>query len=133
MNNYYVLNSAVITGPGRYTYRLLTAPEARSWLLLYRESMQSRVGYESTRAFIQETLGADLPLSREESHLEPGDEALVVRLKYRVRPDQKAAGPQQVQPQPEDFELGLLRREDTDQVSYAADDAPAPPVRGPTL
>jgi len=99
----YVLNSAVITGPGRYEYRLVTAREAGEWLAA--GPVESRVGYAETLSYIADFFGVDLPLSREATQMIPGDEALVVRLKYRIA-DPAMKG--RVEPAPEDWELGIL-------------------------
>ncbi|MBX6770898.1 MAG: DUF1874 domain-containing protein [Chloroflexi bacterium] len=103
----YLLNSAVITRPGRYTYRLIDLAEAREWLA--RGPVASRVGYPETADFIHQALGVRVPLSREASAMEPGDEALVVRLKYRVA-DPSLKG--RVAPGPDDWEVGLLVMEE---------------------
>ncbi|MEW5952607.1 MAG: DUF1874 domain-containing protein [Bacillota bacterium] len=103
----YLLNSTVITGPGRYHYSLVTAPQAAAWLHQYGDFI-SRIGYPATAEHIQEIAGIQPAISREATAMQPGDEALVVRLKYRVQnPGEKAAH----QPSPEDWEYGILRVE----------------------
>jgi hypothetical protein len=99
----YLLNSAVITGPGLYRYRLVTIDEARAWLWLH--DCASRIGYAATAEYIFSVLGVRPPISREASPMQPGDEALVVRLKYRV---QDPATKGSWQPGPDDWEWGLL-------------------------
>ena len=102
---YYVLNSAVITGPGVYKYRLASPEEVKSWLRA--RNWVSRVGYVATIEHIKQLTGIQLSLSREETRMEPGDQALVVRLKYRLQdPTQKG----QWQPGTEDWEYGILTR-----------------------
>jgi len=81
----WILNSAVIASGafGRYEYRPMTHDEARAWVLAgpYR----SAVGYPETAQYIARVLRVPAPaLSRQASPLAPGDEALVVRLRYRV-------------------------------------------------
>lgn len=99
----YIMNSAVITSPGVYEYRLLTVTEAREWLA--KGPTKSLVGYPDTARFIERVLGVKVELSREQVILEHGDEALIVRLKYRVQdPGQKG----QFTPRDEDFEIGLV-------------------------
>lgn len=100
----YVLNTAVISNPGLYAYRLVDAAEARAWL--GRGPAVSRVGYPATADYIRRALGVDLALSREPTDMHTGDEALVVRLKYRMsdpRPKAVDSGWGE-----EDFELGIL-------------------------
>jgi hypothetical protein len=99
----YLLNSAVITGPGTYTYQLVTAEEATEWL--HRGDFISRIGYPATADHIENLAGVRPALSREATAMQPGDEALVVRLKYRMQnPAQKA----DYQPGVEDWEYGFL-------------------------
>ena len=101
----YLLNSAVITGPGLYEYRLVATEEAAEWIR--RGGWVSRIGYPQTADHIERLSGVRPALSREASPMEAGDEALVVRLKYRVTdPGQKGAVPIG----PEDWEYGILRR-----------------------
>lgn len=104
---YWLLNSAVIAvgGDGDYSYQTVSRDEAVDWL----QSRQfiSRIGYPDNVAFIQSIAGVRVPLSREESRLQAGDEALVVRPAYRMQdPGQKKS----FQPHPDDFVFGILRR-----------------------
>jgi len=102
---HYLLNSAVITGPGTYTYQLATAEEAARWL--QDHPWVSRVGYPATAAHIEKLCGNRPPLSRDATAMRSGDEALVVRLKYRISsPDQKQAHV----PGPDDWEYGILKK-----------------------
>lgn len=79
----FVLNSSVLTTPGRYSYRLVDENEARAWLAA--GPWESRVGYPATAEEVSRLSGgAQCPLSREPHRMEPGDEALVVRLPYRL-------------------------------------------------
>lgn len=102
----YLLNSAVITAPGRYEYRLVSSEEAAAWLR--QGNFISRIGYPATADHIKALSGIRPEISREATAMQSGDEALVVRLKYRVQnPGEKAT----YQPGPEDWEYGILRLE----------------------
>ena len=101
----YILNSAIIGRPGHYEYKLLTELEAEVWLTQGR--VVTRVGYRETAKFIEDRFGVRCPLNREPIAMQPGDEALVVRLKYRL-PDPAVKGP--LNPRAEDWEIGLLKR-----------------------
>ena len=92
----YVLNSAVISRPGNYEYKLLTELEAEAWLK--QDRFVSRVGSREAAQLIQDRFGVHCPLSCEPILMQPGDAALVVRLMYR--PPDPAAG----------WEIGLLKR-----------------------
>lgn len=99
----YLLNSAVITAPGQYEYRLVSPEEAAAWLR--QGNFVSRIGYPATADHIKALSGIRPEISREATAMQPGDEALVVRLKYRVKnPVEKAT----YQPGPGDWEYGIL-------------------------
>ena len=107
----YILNSAVITAPGTYTYRLIGRNEARAWT---QAPFESAIGYDQTAEALTELLGVPVAVNRIFVDMEAGDEALVFRLKLphgspRIDPGDKGrlsnaliAG---------HFELGLLYRE----------------------
>jgi len=100
----YLLNSAVITVPGRYDYRLVSKEEAARWI--QAGEWVSRIGYPATADHVHTLSGIRPGLNREATVMQPGDEALVVRLKYRMQnPGQKAS----YLPGPEDWEHGILR------------------------
>lgn len=104
----YVLNSGVIGRPGHYEYKqykLLTELEAEVWLT--QGGFVTLVGYRETAQFIKDRFGVRCPLSRERIAMHPGDEALVVRLKYGL---QDPAVKVHLKPRAEDWEIGLLKR-----------------------
>lgn len=104
---HWLLNSAVITAPGTWTYRVVSEAEARAWLRAHGPTAQSRIGYPATADHVAGLSG--LPwrpaLSREPSVMAVGDEALVVRLPYRL-PDPASKGSHK----PVAWEYGILRR-----------------------
>ncbi|NMA64462.1 MAG: DUF1874 domain-containing protein [Syntrophomonadaceae bacterium] len=101
----YLLNSAVITDPGRYDYRLISETEMVGWVRT--GSWASHIGYQDTAKHIHAVSGIMPNTNRKIVAMKPGDEALVVRLKYRVQdPSQKGA----YQPDPDDWEYGILQR-----------------------
>ncbi len=102
----YVLNSAVISRPGNYEYKLLTELEAEGWLK--HGNFTSRVGHKAAAQFLDDRFSVHCPLSREPIAMQPGDEGLVVRLKYRLPDDPSLKVP--LKPQTEDWEIGLLKR-----------------------
>jgi hypothetical protein len=65
----------------------------------------TRVGYREMAHFIENRFGVRCPLSREPMIMQPGDEALVVRLKYRMPPVKG-----HLERRAEDWEIGLLKR-----------------------
>ncbi len=106
----YLLNSAVIVKPGRYRYFYISPKEAKEWL----ESGPyiSLIGYEETAVAIEMLLGVSRPeISRRMvEEFEPGDEALVFRLRMRVNPDIKGKLTYEFVLQ--NVEIGILRREE---------------------
>lgn len=102
----YVLNSAVISRPGHYEYKLLTGLEAEVWLK--RGGFTSRVGQKAAAQFLDDRFNVHCPLSREPIAMKPGDEGLVVRLMFQ-RPDDSALKGS-LKHQIEDWEIGLLKR-----------------------
>lgn len=103
----YVLNSAVVTDYGSYEYVPLDIPGARQWLVA--GPVISQVGYKNTQRWIARRLGLELPIDRGARRMQPGDEALVVRLKYRLD-DVRLKTAQEHDLADEDIELGLLCR-----------------------
>jgi hypothetical protein len=108
----YILNSAVITAPGTYTYQLISVDEAKQW---FSSQVVSTIGYEETALALTELLGlaSPLPVNRITIKMEPGDEALVFRLVLppgtpRIDPKDKGAIAQHVKAG--HWELGLLKR-----------------------
>lgn len=102
----YLLNSAVITAPGTYTYQIIGEDAAAEWVRA--GGWESRIGYPATADHIQALSGVRPPMSRGATSMQPGDAALVVRLKYRLdNPAAKAAW----RPSPHDWEYGIMRRE----------------------
>jgi len=75
----YVLNSAVITSPGKYLYVLISPAAARDWWMRGEEPV-SAVGYEETAEALSQLLGVRVQVNRVTIKMRPGDEALVFRL-----------------------------------------------------
>lgn len=76
----YILNSAVITAPGWYDYRLLSLTDARRWI--EAGPYHSTVRYPDTAAALAKLLGCDIEVRNETIAMQPGDEALVFRLVF---------------------------------------------------
>jgi hypothetical protein len=107
----YLLNSAVITAPGDYRYRLVTVDEARQWAA--DGTGTSRIGYEQTAEALSQLLGMPVPVDRRTITMAPGDEALVFRLVFppgspRIDPGDKGRLAEAVLAG--HYELGILTR-----------------------
>lgn len=102
----YILNSAVITNPGDYTYQLLTTDQAHGWLTSNPNAF-STIRYESTAKAFQVLFKKSVALNSIGITMEAGDEALVFRLKARISEKDIEVGPNIVL---QNLELGLLTR-----------------------
>jgi hypothetical protein len=108
----YILNSAVITAPGVYSYRLTTPEEAREWYGS-GEGVFSTIGYPETAEALSLMLGKSIKAIRITIEMQPGDSALVFRLVLppgSPRIDPKDKGQIISHIQAGHWELGLLRR-----------------------
>lgn len=108
----YLLNSAVITSPGDYSYWLVTPEVARVWYHTGRAPV-STIGYLETAEALGALLGVPVAVDRRTIEMRPGDEALIFRLKLppgspRIDPADKGRLGREVLAG--NFELGLLRR-----------------------
>lgn len=78
----FILNSAVITTPGNYSYELITVEQAKWWI--NKGEFLSTIGYQETADALSKVLGINIPLNRKNIKMELGDEALVFRLTARM-------------------------------------------------
>ena len=87
----WLLNSAVLAAGeyGLYRYEAASVVELGEFLRPDPEPVLSRVGYRETAEVIERWTGFLPNLSREPSRMQPGDVAMVVRLRYRVEPSRK--------------------------------------------
>lgn len=103
------MNSAVLTSSGLYRYDILNVSEARAWL--GRAEWESRVRYHETVTAMESVLNVQLKIDRTGVFMQPGDQALVVRLTVQINAQvfdrRKLGDPDWVR---DHTELGLLRR-----------------------
>lgn len=76
----YLLNSAVLTSPGEYNYRLVDINQAVAWLL--DGEFVSAIRYDQTAEALSMITGVDIPTRDTTLVMEAGDEALVFRLVF---------------------------------------------------
>lgn len=107
----YVLNSAVITAPGRYDYYLVRVEAAKRWLEV--GDFISTIGYAETAEALTQLTGVPVAVNRTTIQMAPGDEALVFRLVLppgtpRITPETKGMlTPEFVAA---NSEIGILKR-----------------------
>jgi len=76
-----LLNTSIITAPGRYQYQNIFINEAI--YLVKNNEYQSAIGHQSTADIIATLLAIDCPVNRILYKQKPGDHALVFKLKGR--------------------------------------------------
>ena len=88
-----LVNSAMMPVPGRYEAREISFEEFVERLVEAYEkgNLESYIGYPQNIELIKEWTGIEVELNRSKTDLEPGDELLVMKLKYRVQ-DPKTKG-----------------------------------------
>ena len=78
----YLVNSPVLTAYGEFRFEgPLTLDTARA---IAAQGTQSAIGHRGTALFLTRLLRVDVPTRRESVHMQPGDEALVLRLLQRL-------------------------------------------------
>jgi hypothetical protein len=104
----YIINSAMIPGDGIYNYKRLDMIQFRNEIRKRQDDLISCIGYADTAVAIEDFTGVEIEVNRGKFSMNEGDEALVIKLKYRVpNPNQKG----KFKPELEDYEFGLLKRE----------------------
>lgn len=101
----YILNSAVITTPGNYSYSLVSIQEAKDWI--GKGGFESTIGYVETAQALSSILSCDVPANRKNIKMNVGDEALVFRLTCRLD-DPRLKGSMGIEHIINNCEVGIL-------------------------
>ncbi|MGH9425829.1 MAG: YddF family protein, partial [Terriglobia bacterium] len=99
-----LLNTSALTIYGSFKYEPLTLEEARS---LVADGFDSAIGHVGTAEVLSELLHVPVPLNRVEYFQQPGEKAIVFKLKSRI-PAGVILDRQQIEEI--GYEFGLLTR-----------------------
>jgi hypothetical protein len=105
MPSRYLLNSPVLTAYGCYRFE---GPVPLSLARRFAaDDARSAIGHEGAAQFLSRLLGVPVPATRAQVRMQPGDQALVLRVLQRL-PEAAVLDAEALQQLP--HELGLLTR-----------------------
>lgn len=99
----YVLNSAVLTNFGGFQYDQLSPDAAK---VILQRGFTSAIGHEPTAQALSALVSLEIPFNRIEISMQPGDQAVVFRVKQRLAEGQVLT-PEEARRL--EFELGVIR------------------------
>jgi hypothetical protein len=106
-----ILNTSILTAFGSFKYTPLSLEDAQNVAqtahFFSDDGVLSAVGHQSTAEILAELLGFDVPVNRIQFAQEPGQDALVFKLKGRA-PEGKILDREEIEAI--GYEFGLLTR-----------------------
>jgi hypothetical protein len=109
-----ILNTSIITTHGSFIYKVCSLEQAKK---LVASGFESAIGHDSAAAVISTLLDIDCKTNRIQYKQQPGDTALVFKLKARA-PEGKILSAEEIEEI--GYEWGLLIRTDQPETSTAA-------------
>ncbi len=80
----YLLNSPVLTSFGTFRYTEINLEAAQEMILSVDTNFISAIGHTATAQFLSQILGVEILANRIQIKMEPGDKALVFKIKERL-------------------------------------------------
>lgn len=77
----YLINTPILTAYGDYRFSPLTIHEAKT---LLQQKYTSAVGHQGTAELLSQLLEQPVAMQRLTIHMQPGDDAVVMRLSQRL-------------------------------------------------
>ncbi len=102
-----ILNCAIITAHGNYSYQPIPVKDAK--VLINAKGFLSAVGHESTAKVLSEVLETEIPQNRIQAKQQIGQDALVFSMNQRI-PEGKILSREEIETI--GYSLNLLRREE---------------------
>lgn len=80
-----VLNTSIVTADGMYSYGPIAVDEARALVAeaMAGDGIDSAFGHEGSAPILSDLLGVEIPINRQALQQQPGQKALVFKLRGR--------------------------------------------------
>lgn len=102
-----LLNTSILTNYGLFEYSRLEVEEARQLVQDNKNEVWSAIGHAATAAILSELLGIEVAVNRTDYRQEPGETALIFKLRQRLLEGQILS---REEIEKIGYDFGLLRR-----------------------